>query len=97
MEETGITVRPCKVLWIEYLQCSRYKMCKTWMLCDVLGGNVRPTDGAKAEGITEARWFQRAELADEAVFPQPVMQYNWEEFRSDKWQTQCLPSRVASF
>ena len=32
MEETGITVRPYKVLWIEDLQCSRYKMSKTWML-----------------------------------------------------------------
>ena len=97
MEETGITVHPQKVLWIEDLQCSRYKMSKTWMLCEVVSGDVTPTDGARAEGITEARWFTKSELDNEVVFPTPVMQYDWSEFASDAWQTQCLPSRVASF
>ncbi len=97
MEETGITVHPQKVLWIEDLQCSRFKMSKTWMLCEVVSGDVTPTDGARAEGITEARWFTKSELDNEVVFPSPVMQYDWSEFASDAWQTQCLPSRVASF
>ncbi len=96
-EETGITVRPYKVLWIEDLQCSRYKMSKTWMLCEFVNGEVAQTDGAKAEGITEARWFRKDELTDEVVFPPPVMQCDWRGLRSDTWQTQCLPSRVTSF
>ena len=97
MEETGITVRPHRVLWIEDLHCSRFKMCKIWMLCDVISGEVMPTDGARAEGITEARWFKKGELEHEIVFPPPVMQHDWDEFRSERWQVQCLPSRVASF
>ena len=97
LEETGVTVRPRKVLWIEDLQCSRYKMSKTWMLCDAVGGEVRKTEGARAEGITEASWFSKAELAGAVVFPSPIMQTDWHELESDGWQTVCLPSRVADF
>jgi 8-oxo-dGTP diphosphatase len=96
-EETGITVRPRKVLWIEDLQCSGYKMSKTWMLCDYMSGTVIPTEGAKAEGISEARWFQRSELASETVYPSPIMQCEWRELESDRWQVLCLPSKTASF
>jgi len=96
MEETGVMVRPRRVLWIEDLQGSRYKMCKIWMLCDIVSGGVTPTDGAKAEGITEAGWFKKDQLADEVVYPPPIMQHDWDEFRSDNWEAQCLPSRVAN-
>ena len=97
MEETGVMVRPRRVLWIEDLQCSRFKMCKIWVLCDVVSGDVIPTDGARAEGITEVGWFKKGQLEHEVVYPPPVMQHEWEEFRSDHWEAQCLPSRIASF
>jgi 8-oxo-dGTP diphosphatase len=97
MEETGVTVRPRKVLWIEDLEGPRFKMCKIWMLCDVVGGDVMPTDGARAEGITEAGWFKKSQLEHEVVYPPPIMQHDWDEFRSDHWQAQCLPSRMADF
>jgi len=97
MEETGVMVRPRRVLWIEDLQCSRFKMCKIWMLCDIVSGSVMPTDGARAEGITKAGWFKKGQLEDEVVYPPPIMQHDWDEFRSDNWEAQCLPSRVANF
>ena len=97
LEETGIMVRPCRVLWIEDLQCTRFKMCKIWMLCDVVSGDVMPTGGASAEGITEAGWFMKSQLENEMVYPLPIMQHDWDEFRSNEWETQCLPSRVANF
>ena len=97
MEETGVMVRPRRVLWIEDLQCSRFKMCKIWVLCDVVSGDVIPTDGARAEGITEVGWFKKGQLEHEVVYPPPVMQHEWEEFRSDHWEAQCLPSRLANF
>jgi 8-oxo-dGTP diphosphatase len=97
MEETGVLVRPRRVLWIEDLQCSRFKMCKIWMLCDLVSGDVRPTDGARAEGIIEAGWFKRGQLEEEIVYPPPVMRHDWDEFRSNHWEAQCLPSRVANF
>ena len=97
MEETGIMVRPRRVLWIEDLQCSRFKMCKIWMLCDIVSGDVMPTDGARAEGITEAGWFKKGQLENEVVYPTPIMQHDWDEFRSDNREAQCLPSRIADF
>jgi 8-oxo-dGTP pyrophosphatase MutT (NUDIX family) len=97
MEETGITVQPRKVLWIEDLQCLRCKMAKTWMPCDVVAGGLAHTDEAMSEGITEVRWFTRDELAHELVFPPPLMQTDWSRLKSDTWQAVCLPSRAASF
>ena len=97
MEETGVLVRPRRVLWIEDLQCSRFKMCKTWMLCDIVSGDVMPTDGARAEGITEAGWFRKGQLENEVVYPSPIMQHDWDEFQSDNWEAKCLPSRIADF
>ena len=72
-------------------------MCKTWMLCDVISGEVVPTEGAKAEGITEAGWFRKDQLKKEVVYPPPVMEHDWEEFRSEHWEAQSLPTRIASF
>ena len=97
IEETGVMVRPHRVLWIEDLQCSRFKMWKIWMLCDLVSGDIMPTDAARAEGISEVGWFKKDQLENEVVYPPPIMQYDWDEFRSDHWEAQCLPSRIASF
>ena len=96
-EETGIIVRPRRVAIIEDLMCSRFKMSKIWMICEVVAGEVRRTKGAEKEGIIEAAWFTRDQLADEVVFPSPLMQYDWHQLQSDTWQVVCLPSRKASF
>jgi 8-oxo-dGTP diphosphatase len=97
LEETGLTVRPRKILFVEDLLCSKFKMCKIWVLCDSSGEATQRTDGARIEGITEAGWFRRGELVDEVVFPSPVMTHGWQEFASDSWQVQCLPSKKAGF
>jgi 8-oxo-dGTP diphosphatase len=97
LEETGLTVRPRKILFIEDLLCKRFKMCKIWVLCDPSGEEVQQTDGARIEGIVKAGWFKKNELANELVFPSPVMSYDWEEFASGNWQVQCLPSSEADF
>lgn len=97
MEETGVVVRPRRVLWIEDLQSSRFKTCKIWMLCDVVSGDVVSTDGARIEGIVEAGWFRRSQLENEIVYPPIVMRHDWDEFRADYWETQCLPSRIVNY
>lgn len=96
-EETGIRVRPHRVLWIEDLERDRFKMCKIWMLCDLVGGEVMPTDGARAEGIIEAGWFRKDQLGGETVYPPPLTQHYWSEFRSNAREARCLPSRIADF
>jgi 8-oxo-dGTP pyrophosphatase MutT (NUDIX family) len=97
LEETNVSVRPKRVVIIEDLVCSRVKMCKVWMVCEVVEGRIRRTEGAEKEGIIEAGWFTRAGLAGEVVFPPPLMRYDWDQLRSEDWQVACLPSRKTSF
>ena len=69
LEETGVRVAPGHVLLIEDLLTPTFKMCKVWLGGTVVTGNVRPTQGARLEGIAESRWFSRAELDRETVLP----------------------------
>jgi ADP-ribose pyrophosphatase YjhB (NUDIX family) len=93
LEETGVNVRPKRVVIIEDLICSRVKMCKVWMACEAVEGRIRRTERAEKEGIIEAGWFTRAQLAGEVVFPPPLIEYDWDQLRSDSWQVVCPPSR----
>jgi len=96
-EETGVTVEPKRVVAIEDLQTARYKMIKVWMVCEVLEGEIYRTVEADKEGIIQAAWYTRDQLAGEIVFPPPLMQRDWAELRRSTWQVECLPSRVANF
>lgn len=97
-EETGILVRPRHVVAIEDLMCSRFKMSKTWMVCEPAGdGTVRDTPEAEREGIIEAGWFTRDALAGEVVYPSTLMEHDWGLLQDDSWIPECLPSRLAGF
>jgi ADP-ribose pyrophosphatase YjhB (NUDIX family) len=97
MEETNVRVQPKRVVIIEDLICTRFKMIKVWMVCEVIEGNISKTDGAEKEGIIEAAWFTKAQLAGEVVFPPPLIQHDWDQLRSENWQVECLPTRKADF
>ena len=96
-EETGVIVEPKRVVVIEDLMCPRFKMIKVWMVCEFVDGEVHKTEDAEIENIIEAAWFTKAELANEVVFPSPLMQHDWEQFQTETWQVECLPSRKANF
>ena len=96
-EETAVTVRPKRVVLIEDLVCSRFKMSKVWMICEVVEGEVRGTEEAEKEGIIEAAWYTKEQLANEVVFPTALIQHDWAQLRSENWQVKCLPSRKANF
>ena len=96
-EETGVTVAPKRVVAIEDLLCSRYKMIKVWMICESIEGEVHNTVDAEKEGIIEADRFTKDQLTSETVFPTLLMEHDWEQFRIETWQVECLPSRKANF
>lgn len=96
-EEAGVTVQPKRVVIIEDLLCSRFKMNKIWMTCQVIEGEVYRTEGAEKEGIIEAAWFTEDQLTGEMVFPPTLMECDWNQLRSETWQVKCLPTRKASF
>jgi len=96
-EETGVLVEPEKVLMIESLACRSQEMCKIWMLCRAVAGEIASTDEAAAEGILEARWFTRAALDGEVVYPRIILTHDWNEFAADAWTVLIPPSRPANF
>jgi len=96
-EETGVTVRPLRVVAIEDLLTSRYKMIKVWMVCEFVEGEVRKTREAEKEKIIAAAWFNRDQLAGEMVFPSLLMEQDWEQLRTGTEKVECLPSRKARF
>ena len=96
-EETGVIVSPKRVVAIEDLICSHFKMIKVWMVCGVIGGEVHKTQAAQKEGIIEASWFTKDQLINEVVFPSTIMQHDWEQIRAETLQVECFPSRTANF
>jgi ADP-ribose pyrophosphatase YjhB (NUDIX family) len=96
-EETGVSVAPKRVVAIEDLLCSHFKMIKVWMDCDVIEGEVLQTGEAQKEGIIEAAWFTKDQLANEVVYPSSIIQHDWEQFLSETGQVECYPSRKADF
>ncbi len=97
MEETNVSVQPKRVVIIEDLICTKFKMIKVWMICEVVEGNISKTDEAEKEGIIEAAWYTKAQLSGEVAFPPPLIQHDWEQLRSENWQVECLPTRKADF
>lgn len=96
-EETGLTVQPRMVIAIEDLRCSRFKMSKVWMACEVADGQISNTEEARKEGIIEVGWFTKELLAGEIVFPTLLIQHDWSRLQDDGWKVKCLPSRKANF
>jgi ADP-ribose pyrophosphatase YjhB (NUDIX family) len=96
-EETGVSVSPKRVVAIEDLMRSHFMTIKVWMVCDVIEGEVHKTEDAQKEGIIEASWFTKDQLASEVVFPSSLMQHEWEHIRIETWQVECFPFRKANF
>ena len=97
LEETGVCVAPGPVLLIEDILATRCKMCKVWLSCDVVAGDVSPTEGAHLENILEARWFRRDELDAEIVYPWIVTERAWQLFRARPYATEISRPRRALF
>ena len=97
LEETGVRVAPGPVLLIEDILATHFKMCKVWIGCDVVEGDVSATEGAREEGILEARWFRRPELDSETVYPWIVTERAWSSFRARGYATEISPPRLARF
>ena len=96
-EGTGLEVSPYKLLFVEDLLSSRYRMVKIWFLCNTVGGQVEKTQGAIDEGIVEVRWYARDELINEVVYPPVIMNENWESFFNDNQESKYLELRNADF
>lgn len=95
-EETGICVETEHVVAVEDLLCTSFKMCKIWLLCRFISGDVRLTDEARFEGIVEARWYDRSDLNTETVYPVLLKEVDWSLMSDGTWQAYALPIRSAA-
>jgi len=86
-EETGLEVSPQKVLFVEDLLSSRYRMVKIWFLCNLVGGQLVNTQGALDEGITDVAWYRKDQLLSEVVYPPALSSYDWKAFPQDNWES----------
>jgi 8-oxo-dGTP diphosphatase len=86
-EETGLDVRPGKIIFVEDLLAKHHQITKIWFLCNLIGGKLVKTQGAVEEGITEVGWYRRNQLKNEVVYPAVLLNYDWNDFYMDNWQT----------
>jgi ADP-ribose pyrophosphatase YjhB (NUDIX family) len=92
-EETGLEVAPRRILFVEDLFWSRYRILKIWFLCDLVRGQIAGTGEAAAEGILEAGWYSRQQLQNESVYPVPILAHDWNAFFRDTWEAIYLDRR----
>ncbi len=96
-EETGLEVRPHRILFVEDLFTPRRRTVKIWFLCELTGGQLSRTEGAIEEGIIEARWYRKDQLKNEAVYPAVLLTHDWDAFFKDNWETKYLETKGVDF
>ncbi len=94
-EETGLEVNPypCRVLFVEEFLTRKYRHIKTWLHCILIKGEITKTQEARKEGIIEAKWYSQDDLADEVVYPSPLLTTDWQTFLDKTWETRYLGLR----
>jgi 8-oxo-dGTP diphosphatase len=92
-EETGLEVKPLRILFVEDLLWQQFRMLKVWFLCEITGGELSRTQGAIDEGITEAGWYSREQLRDEVVYPPVLLSHKWDSFFEENREAEYLELR----
>jgi 8-oxo-dGTP pyrophosphatase MutT (NUDIX family) len=97
-EETRLHVNPGKVLLIEDLLASKYRVIKIWFLCTIVGSTTQQnTEEAKIEEITEVGWFNKDQLKNEIVYPEILKSMNWQDIVSRHFEATYFPLKKANF
>lgn len=96
-EETGLTVRTTKLLFVEDLLTPKYRMLKMWFLCTIIDGKLCKTVGAETEGIIDIDWYNEEQLKHEVVHPSVIMNYDWSDLEKNSFQTRYVPMQKAEF
>jgi len=96
-EETGLEVNPFKLLFVEDFLSSRNRHAKIWFLCNIIGGQIKKTQGAIDEGIVEVRWYRRDELSAEVVYPTILLEESWDSFLAGDFEAKYIGFGIADF
>lgn len=79
IEECGLRVRPTRIVYIEEFFDNSRRICKHWILCDLLGGEItfQNNTGEERDHLVEARFSTQAEVATLNVFPRLMRGLFW--------------------
>lgn len=96
-EETGLYVSPGKMVLVEDLLSSKYRVIKVWFICSIIGGTLSKTEEARIEGIVDAGWYNKNQLEKEVVYPEILKNVDWNELQNTNFETRYLPLKKANF
>lgn len=96
-EETRLDVSPGKMLLVEDLLSSKYRLTKIWFLCSFVGGTLMKTHEAEIEGIVDVNWYSKSQLGNEIVYPEILINFDWRELLSDNFNVEYLALKKANF
>lgn len=97
LEETGLLVTPGRMVLVEDLLSSKYRVIKIWFTCSIVGGNLSKTEEAAIEGIVDVSWYTKKQLQNEIVYPEIIKSVDWNELLSENFETKYLPLKKANF
>ncbi|MBW7895478.1 MAG: NUDIX hydrolase [Opitutaceae bacterium] len=80
-EETGLQVQPLKFVYIEELFDAGRRVCKHWIQCKLIGGEINFQHATEEERdvLLEARFVSRSEIASLNVFPRLMRDQFWQD------------------
>ena len=99
LEETGIVVRPIRLVYVEELFSDTTRHVKLWFLCEYVSGESDASGrDAAAEHIIAAGFFTREELEGRTVFPLVVTEERfWKSVKSGFDRVEYLGLRKMEF
>lgn len=97
-EETGLDVRPSKLIYIEQLINPECRHVKFWFAASLLGGALDITHpDSVAEFIVEADWLAPSDFEGRTVFPPVLGGRYWQDRAAGFPAPVALPLRQMDF
>ena len=79
IEETGLSVKLDKILYIQEFWEPGYHFCKFFIWCTEFSGNLTLANKTQAEGfLVDVRYFAQDEMQDLVVHPQILKDRFWD-------------------
>lgn len=83
-EETGLSVEPLRIVYVQEFAEPDYHFCKFWILCREIGGTLTLASENPAEHhVVDTRFFTREDMTGLTIYPEMLKDLFWEDVRTD--------------
>lgn len=91
LEETGLTIEPGQILYIQEFWEPGYHFCKFFIRCNAFSGDLTLANKEDSESfLVDARFFSREALQEMTVFPTILKDQFWQDIRTETLLTGYL-------